>query len=255
MIEENPKVEQAPNYTEFSDPRLVALYDTLNALGTDAEFMCEQAEKLKAHSIIDLGCGTGLLTSELAKRGHEVVGIEPASAMLDVAKHKSGSDKVKWIQGSYEKMDGLQTDLVLMTSHVAQFFLEDEKFQEMLKATHKALNHGGHLVFDSRNPATKPWGKWTREMSSRKRETPSGQVEMWYQLLEVKGNRVLYEIHYLFDKTGEELVSINELVYRSQDEINKSLSGAGFIVENIYGDWDSRPFEIESPEMIFVAKR
>ena len=92
-------------------------------------------------------------------------------------------------------------------------------------------------------------------MSSRKRETPSGQVEMWYQLLEVKGNRVLYEIHYLFDKTGEELVSINELIYRSQDEISKSLIDAGFIVENIYGDWDSRPFEIESPEMIFVAKR
>ena len=150
-------VEENPNYTEFSDPRLVALYDTLNDLGADSEFMCQLAEKLSAHYIIDLGCGTGLLTIELAKRGYEVIGIEPASAMLNVAKQKPHADKVKWIEGGYEKMEALKADLVLMTSHVTQFFLEDDKWQECLEASYKSLNSGGYLVFDSRNPLTKPW--------------------------------------------------------------------------------------------------
>ena len=68
------------NYTEFSDPRLVALYDTLNPFGDDSEFFCKQAEELSAKTIIDLGCGTGLLTVELAKRGHQMTGIKPSEA-------------------------------------------------------------------------------------------------------------------------------------------------------------------------------
>ncbi len=66
---------------------------------------------------------------------------------------------------------------------------------------------------------------------------------------------MLYEIHYLFENTGEELVSLNELIYRSQDEISKSLSDAGLIVDNIYGDWDGRPIDAMSPEMIFMARK
>jgi len=202
MKEEVSIHDKIPNYSEFSDLRLVAIYDSLNGLGDDVEFICKLASKLEAHSVIDFGCGTGLLTNELAKRGYQTVGIEPSAAMLDVAEHKLDSKKVKWVEGSFEKLEGLQTDLVLMTSHVAQFFLEETKWKAVLKAAHNSLNPGGHLVFDCRNPLTKPWEKWTREMSSRKRETPSGEVEMWYQLLEVKENRVLYEIHYLFTNSG-----------------------------------------------------
>ncbi len=244
-----------PNYTEFSDPRLVALYDTFNGLGADSEFMCQQAEKLSASSIIDLGCGTGLLTCELAKRGHKTIGVEPSVAMLAVARTKPYAEKVKWIEGGFEQMNDLHADMIFMTSHVAQFFIDDKKWQSMLEVAHKTLNSGGHLVFDIKNPLTKPWEKWTREKSSRKKDTTNGQVEMWYELREIKENRVLYEIHYFFTNSGEELISVNELIYRSQEEIIQSLSNVGFVVENIYGDWDSRPIDSTSPEMIFIAIR
>src|ERR1043165_6654870 len=113
------------NDIEFSDPRIVALYDTLNPFADDSEFFCKQAERLGARTIIDLGCGTGLLTLELARRGHRVIGVEPSHAMLQSAWAKPGSDRVRWIEGSYERLAGLRADMVLMTSHVAQFFLED----------------------------------------------------------------------------------------------------------------------------------
>jgi ubiquinone/menaquinone biosynthesis C-methylase UbiE len=244
-----------PTYAEFSDPRLVALYDTANALGDDSDFFCHIAQKLSSTSIIDLGCGTGLLTCELAKCGHKMIGVEPSEEMLKVAQRKNCSEQVQWIKGGYEKLEGLQTEMVLMTSHVAQFFIDDEEWQKMLKATHKTLKPGGHIVFDSRNPLTKPWEKWTRETSSKKFNTPNGEIEMWYQLLELKNNCVLYEIHYLFIKTNEKLVSVNKLIYRSQAEITQSIVDGGFIVQNIYGDWESSPFGEKSPEMIFVAVR
>lgn len=244
-----------PTYAEFSDPRLVALYDLLNALGADSDFFCNKAAELHAATIIDLGCGTGLLTCELARRGHKMIGIEPAKGMLDIARSKPFSDQVTWVEGGAEKMAGLKADLVIMTSHVAQFFLEDKDWVAVLTSAHSALNPGGHIMFDARNPNAKPWEKWTREASTKKVITPQGEVEMWYQLLEVNGNRVLYEIHYHFTSSGEELVSVNELIYRSRDEITKYLSEAGFSVSYVYGDWDGAIMKGASPEMIFVASR
>ncbi len=244
-----------PNYTEFSDPRLVALYDKLNPFGDDSEFFCKQAEKLGAKTIIDLGCGTGLLTCELAKRGHQMVGIEPSAAMLEVARSKPYADQIKWIQGSFKQMKGLQTDMVLMTSHVAQFFLEDKEWQEMLEAAHHALKPGGHIVFDIRRLTNPPFPGWPTEDNRRKFENiAAGPVEWWFKLLSVENKRVRYELHYFFVYSGEEVVSVNELVFRSQEEVIQGLSNAGFEMEVVYGDWDNSVANPTSPEMIFVAK-
>ena len=244
-----------PNYREFSDPQLAALYDVLSPIGDDSEFFCEQAKKLGAKTIIDLGCGTGLLTYELAKRGYTVIGIEPSETMLAIAQAKPYAERISWIQGSFEKMEGLQADMILMTSHVAQFFLEENEWQAMLRAAHKALAVGGHLVFDIRRLSNPPFIGWPTENNHKSFEdTAFGPVEWWFQLLTVENGRVRYELHYFFPRSNEKIVSINELAFRSQNEIAEALSGAGFEVETIYGNWDGSPVGVDSPEMIFVAR-
>jgi 2-polyprenyl-3-methyl-5-hydroxy-6-metoxy-1,4-benzoquinol methylase len=57
----------------YVDPRLVALYDLENPRGADTDFYIGLAAELDAHTIIDLGCGTGLLTHELASDGRKVI--------------------------------------------------------------------------------------------------------------------------------------------------------------------------------------
>ena len=246
----------APTSTQFSDPRLVACYDTLNAPGDDSEFFCQLASNLSARTIIDLGCGTGLLTCALARRGHEMTGVEPAAAMLDIARKKPYADQVRWIEGSYERFVGLTADMVLMTSHVAQFFLHDDEWQRMLEASHKALAPGGHIVFDSRTPIFPPYQTWPTEGSPRRVEDPAaGPIVWWYKLLEIKDNRVRYQLYYHFINSNETVVSTDELMFRSREILTLSLNDAGFKVETVYGDWDSSLPTPTSPEMIFVAAR
>jgi len=252
-------VDQSPHrafaYDEFHDLRLVALYDALNPIAADTtRFFLEMAEP-SARSIIDIGCGTGALTCELAKQGHKMTGLEPSNAMLEIAHHRPYGSHVTWTQGEAQSLAEVQMDLAIMTSHVAQFLLDDEDWQTTLAAIHKTLTPGGHFVFDSRNPLTKPWDAWTKQSSLQHFDTDAGQIDMWYQFCEITGNRVRYEIHYSFAKSGEELVSANELVYRSQSAIEQSLSDAGFRIEHIFGDWGRRRLEATSPELIFVASR
>jgi len=63
---------------------------------------------------------------------------------------------------------------------------------------------------------------------------------------------VRYEIHYLFARSGEELVSVGEWVFRGQAELGQSLADAGFSTERVFGDWDGRPASAGSRELILL---
>jgi len=241
---------------QFSDPLLASAYDVLNALGDDSDFWLKEIEKLAPRTIIDLGCGTGLLTCELAKRGYAMIGVEPAGKMLDIACKKPYADKVQWIEGGYEKFDGLKADMVLMTSHVAQFFLDNKEWQAMLEATYKVLKPGGHIIFDSRTPIFPPYQTWPTEIAPRRvQDATFGPIDWYYKLLGIEGNRVCYQLHFHFINSGKKVVSTDKLIFRSQEELTKLLEDAELKVETVYGDWDGSLATSTSPEMIFIAKK
>lgn len=248
--------EDATGSKQFSDPLLVSAYDALNSLGDDSDFWLKQIEELSPKTVIDLGCGTGLLTIELAKRGYNMIGVEPAGKMLDIARAKPFANKVRWIEGGYEKFEGLKADMVLMTSHVAQFFLDDKGWSAMFKAAHKTLSVGGTIVFDSRTPIFPPYQTWPTEAAPRRvQDDFLGPIDWYYQLLEINVNRVRHQLHFHFINSDKKIISTDELIFRSRDEIIGSLKDAGFEIETIYGDWDGSLATETSPEMIFVAKR
>src|SRR5262245_1906515 len=107
----------------YVDPRLVELYDIENTRGADTDFYVRLAADLDARRILDLGCGTGLRARELATEGRRVIGVDPASAMLAVARRQPGAERVQWVEGDSSALGRAEADLVLMTGNVAQIFL------------------------------------------------------------------------------------------------------------------------------------
>ena len=126
---------------EFSDPRLVAVYETLNdyELGTQPDFCRELATEIDAKTIVDIGCGTGLITRELARLGYRMIGVDPAAEMLAVARTLPCGDRVRWLHGDAGLVGEAEADLAIMTGHVAQFFLADDDWHANLVALHRAL--------------------------------------------------------------------------------------------------------------------
>ncbi len=251
-----PSVEYTDDYT---DPRLVALYDTLNPFGADTAFYIDLAAQVSAATIVDVGCGTGMLACELARRGYRMIGVDPSPAMLDVARQRPGGDRVYWVEGDAGRLDEIadvQADLALMTGHVAQIIADDQAWQAALPAIHRALRPSGHVAFESLNPAGRPWTRWTPEASRRQLEdTALGPVVVWYQIAEVQDGRVRAEAHYHLLTYGEHPVSVGELRFRTESELTRSLTEAGFAVEHVLGDWQRHPVSAERPEFIVVAAR
>lgn len=239
----------------YVDPRLVALYDRDNPRGPDTDFYLQLVADLGARRIVDLGCGTGLLTRELATEGREVIGVDPAPAMLAVARSQPDAGRVRWVEGDASAMGTLEADLAIMTGNVAQIFLDDAEWVGTLRDLHDALRSGGHLAFESRNPDAHAWDEWNREATFERIDSANGPMECWLELLSVGNGRVRFQAHNVFADTGEDLVAPSELRFRTQAEIAASLQDAGFAVEHIYGDWDRSSMTPTSRPMIFVARR
>jgi SAM-dependent methyltransferase len=241
----------------YTAPRLVALYDALNPAGPDTAFYLQLAQG--AARIADLGCGTGLLACALAQQGHRVTGIDPSPEMLRVARKRPHADEVTWIEGDAKALAFTgPMDLVLMTGHVAQIFLDDDAFLATLRAARHALRNGGRLAFESRHPAARAWERWTKARSLRRVEVAgAGRVEVWQERIDVPdpppSGRVRFDTHYRFESTGETLVAASELRFRDQDELADLLTKAGFGTVQWYGDWDRSGVGAASRELIAVA--
>ncbi|MCB9431485.1 MAG: class I SAM-dependent methyltransferase [Ardenticatenaceae bacterium] len=239
----------------YTDPRLVELYDHDNPRGADTDFYLTLAAELNAHRIIDLGCGTGLLTCELATGKRQVIGIDPSPAMLAVAQRKPEAERVEWVVGDASVLGERNADLLTMTGNVAQIFLDDADWAATLCHIHKALRPGGYVAFESRNPTARAWKQWGRDETFEEIETPFGSMACWLEVLEVQDGQVHFVGHNLFKATGEDVVAHSTLRFRSHTELADSLRQAGFTVDRVYGDWHHGAFTDASRLMIFVARR
>ena len=137
----------------YHDPALADFYDLENGWERAPDFdYCERLAE-GAQSVLDLGCGTGELAVALSA-GRTVAGVDPAPAMLAIARAKLGADAVDFVEGDARTLRlGRRFDLVLLTGHAFQVFLTTEDRRAALATIAAHLAPGGRFVFDSRNPA------------------------------------------------------------------------------------------------------
>ncbi|NKI44704.1 class I SAM-dependent methyltransferase [Streptomyces physcomitrii] len=235
----------------YGHPRLAAVYDPLDPDRGDLDAYLGMAAEFGARRVLDIGCGTGVFALLLADRGIEVTGVDPARASLDVARGKPGSERVRWICGEATELPPLRVDLATMTANVAQAITDPATWRGTLRGAYEALRPGGHLVFETRDPARRAWEEWNRESSYSVTEIPGvGTVESWLETTEVDLPLVAFRSTYAFAADGRVLTSDSTLRFRERHEIEAELTAQGYVLEDVREAPD-RP----GREFVFVARR
>lgn len=165
---------EEPNVTAdpYGDEQLVELYDGDNPPGDDHAYYRALADEIGARKIVDLGCGTGLLTRALAAvAGRTVIGVDPSPTMLGYARRQAGADRVGWIEGDASAIPPTgDLDLVISTGN-AMMHIGPDDYPAVLRSLAAAMRPGAVISFESRNPAARAWTQWTREATYSERDT------------------------------------------------------------------------------------
>lgn len=234
------------------DSRLVDLYDQDNPDGPDHDFYRALADERHAKSVLDLGCGTGILTATLVRDDRTVVGVDPSAGMVTYARRRPGASSVTWILGDSRSIPDVQFDYTVMTGNVVQHILGTD-WDRTLRDIRSSLVAGGTLAFESRNPAARAWEEWGSSPRTT-RETPGGALVEWADVRELGDGVVEIAFHNLFVEANETVTETLRLAFRERNLLEDQLRDAGFDVEAVYGDWQRTPFTAQSPLMVFVAR-
>lgn len=238
----------------YHDPALVRFYDLDNGWGADLDFCLGLAGN--ARSVLDLGCGTGRFAARLAG-SREVAGVDPAAAMLDVARRRPGGDRVAWIEADARTVRlGRRFDLVVLTGHAFQVFLTEADRRAALATIAAHLAPGGRFVFDVRNPLAEEWRQWTPDLSRRLLDDPDlGRVEAWNDVShDARTGIVTYETRYRALAGGGRWAATSRIGFTGRETLARLMDEAGLVVERWMGDWRGAPFEPASPEIIALGR-
>ena len=240
----------------YAAPNLVALYDGLNGWSDGRDLYVSLLRK-PPERVLDAGCGTGMLAVAISEIGHDVVGIDPARAMLDVAAHRKGGDAIDWHCSTLQDFRSEDRfDLIYMTGHAFQCLLDDDDILLAFRSVVELLKLDGRFVFETRNPSLRPWLRWDPEDSRRSGTAPDGQpFEMSHKVLHADGHLVTFETTFRIGNEMPPLLSKSTLRFCELREIVQLAGQARLHLDRCWGNWDRTALSEQSPEIIVSLKR
>ncbi len=121
----------------------------------ECDFIEKEAEFDKTLKILDIGCGTGRHSIELAKRGYNITGIDLSDSQLVRAKEKAkeAGVSIPFLKHDARKLPfKKEFDLAIMICEGAFPLMEtDEMNYEILKSASAALKDKGKFIFTTLN--------------------------------------------------------------------------------------------------------
>jgi len=106
-------------------------------------------ESVRSHHglVVELGCGSGLLTRQLVDAGHRVIATDASPPMLDIAREYAGA--VQEIRRLTLPDDPIpDADAIVSVGHVVNYLPDADAIERALVAMAEALKPGGLLAID-----------------------------------------------------------------------------------------------------------
>ncbi len=203
--------------------------------------------------ILDLCCGVGRHSLELARRGYRVTGVDRTNKYLDIARQKAADDNLnlEFLEGdmrTFSRLDTFDAAINLFTSF--GFFEDPEEDKQVVMNVYNSLKPGGVFLMDMGGKEV-----IARIFQERDwREEPDGTLMLQHRTvtknwswLENLWIRITPE-----GKRHEHMVS--HRIY-SAAEIKKLFEECGFQDVQIFGNFEGTPYDQEARRLVVRGRK
>jgi D-alanine-D-alanine ligase len=243
----------APNFFSSGSPYLDHPLLTPERTASEVDYVLTQGAFLAGARVLDVGCGPGRHSLELARRGYRVVGIDPSPTMIaaavDAAGHMDLDPAPEFIRVGGEEFrsaPSFEAAICLFTT-LGQM---DESGDNagLLEAVFAALSPGGVLIVEVPN---RDWVAANLKVNDRFGGTDEyTAVERHF---EPRTNTVT-ETFNLVSPAERRTFMLRYRVY-TVDELRGLLETSGYEVSHFHGSYAAKPFEGRDPIILAVARK
>jgi SAM-dependent methyltransferase len=250
----------------MNDYDLIApFYDSEHAQFDEDLDLYRNFAELCSGSLLELACGSGRLLLPLAHEGHTLTGVDTSERMLALAQARLQEENIA------SRVTLIQQDMctLRLPQKYSLAFIALGSFahlttrkaqQQALAAVRAHLTKGGTFIVDISNTDARYMeqmsgqlllqGTWQRDDGSLLTHMVSPASSHTQHLLELTH---FYDQHVQGGPINRTLVTTHLYLFE-RSEMELLLEQAGFVVKDVYGDYDLGPFTLESQRMIFIAE-
>ncbi|MBO5010542.1 MAG: class I SAM-dependent methyltransferase [Clostridia bacterium] len=241
---------------------LAPFYDAINAdisYSDWADFIekiFNKECKSRPELVLDLGCGTGKMTLELASRGYDMTGIDISAEMLDIAREQAeiGGYDILWLSQDMREFELYGTvDSAVSCLDCINHLTKPSDVKKTFERMHNYLIPDGIFVFDINGKA-----KFENIYADRSYVMEEdGGVCIWQNYYDKKTKLCDFYIT-LFEECSDGRYERYDDEQRERmytvSEMRKMLLASGFDFIGAYSDFDFSE-ATDNSERIYIAAR
>jgi ubiquinone/menaquinone biosynthesis C-methylase UbiE len=217
----------------------------------EVDLIVESLDLPKNSRILDLACGTGRHSIELARRGYSVVGLDSSQVYIDYAKKRAERLRVKveFVLGDMRKLNFKQEFDAVINVHTSFGYYYKKDF-DILRRINNALKTSGKFFIDVFNKDA------ILKNLKRKISTPTSYGRIVQVNKFDPRNSMLKTLWKIYDqKKKRQIVRKTSLRVYNYNELKQLVEKAGFSMIKSYGSWNKQPISMVSPRLILVCQK
>jgi SAM-dependent methyltransferase len=201
--------------------------------------------------VLDLCCGFGRISAELARRGFSVTGVDITESYLQTAKEEASYEKLDIEYLKADAREFVRPDFfdLAVNLYISFGYFENQKDDLLLVSNvYKSLKNGGSFIIETMGKEIAVRDFVEREWFERAGFTVLTQYEALDSWTFLKNRWILV-------KDGKKIEKVFAQRLYSASELRALLLEAGFSKVEIFGDWDESLYDRRAAKLIVVGRK
>jgi SAM-dependent methyltransferase len=204
-----------------------------------------------APKVLDLCCGLGRISAELARIGFDVTGVDITESFLKTAKEDAEYEKlnIEYIKSDARKFTRPDFFNVIVNLYISfGYFPDQDDDLKVLRNVYESLKKDGTFIIETLGKETASRDFIEAEWFERSGYTMLTEYEPLDSWTFFKNRWILFKDNIRMEKT------FIQRLY-SASELKALLQKSGFKTIEIYGDWDESPYDQHAKKLIAVGRK